>query len=130
MAKKASSPRAQPPPLGPYLRSLREAQGLTLREVEESGEVSNAYLSQLETGKIATPSPRILHRLASAYGVPYELLMEKAGYISRPAPSGSRDEPAIPGTRIPAAALRDLTPEEEEALLRFLEFLRFQRGRE
>ena len=129
MAKKTSSPRAQLQ-LGPYLRSLREARGLTLREVEEASGVSNAYLSQLETGKIAKPSPHILHKLASVYGVPYEVLMEKAGYISRPMRPGSEDEPVAPGSRIPAAALKDLTPEEEDAVLRYLDFLRFKRMKE
>jgi len=116
--------------LGPYLRSLRESQRLKLREVEEASGVSNAYLSQLETGKISRPSPHILHKLASAYNAPYEILMEKAGYITRPATPGGRDEPAIPGSRIPAAALRDLSPAEEEALLRYIEFLRFQREKD
>jgi len=92
-----------------------------LREVEEASGVSNAYLSQLETGKISKPSPHILHKLAAVYGVPYEVLMEKAGYISRSVPPGSENEPVIPGSRIPAAALRDLTPQEEEAVLRYLD---------
>ncbi len=125
MVKKEVSP--QTPQLGPYLRSLREARGLTLREVEEASGVSNAYLSQLETGKISKPSPHILHKLAAVYGVPYEILMEKAGYISRPATPESGDEPIRPGSRIPATALRDLTPEEEDALLSYLEYLRFKR---
>jgi transcriptional regulator with XRE-family HTH domain len=42
--------------------------------------VSNAYLSQLEHGKIKRPSPNVLHSLAEVYAVPYEALMEKAGY--------------------------------------------------
>jgi len=126
MAKKVFSPQVQPR-LGPYLRSLREARGLTLREVEEACGVSNAYLSQLETGKITKPSPHVLHKVASVYGAPYEVLMEKAGYISQSRPPESTDEPVIPGSRIPAAALQDLTPEEEDAVLRYLEFLRFKR---
>lgn len=114
--------------LGPYLRALREAQGLTLRGVEEASGVSNAYLSQLETGKISKPSPHILHKLAAVYSVPYEALMEKAGYISRtvPSPTG-KDEPVRAGSRIPASALRDLTPEEEDALLEYLNYLRYKR---
>lgn len=125
MARKAAPPSA-PHPLGPYLRSLREARGLTLREVEQASGVSNPYLSQLETAKISRPSPHILHKLASVYGVPYEFLMEKAGYIGPPSPPAEH-EPAVPGSRIPAAALRDLSPEEEEALLDYLAFLRYQR---
>ncbi len=44
---------------GSYPRCRREAQRLRLREVEDACGVSNAYLSQLETGKIIKPSPHI-----------------------------------------------------------------------
>ena len=45
--------------LGSLLADLRQAKGLSLREVEEATgrAVSNAYLSQLENGKIQKPSP-------------------------------------------------------------------------
>ena len=40
---------------------------MTLREVEEATnkEVSNGYLSQLESGRISKPSPHILYTLSS-----------------------------------------------------------------
>jgi transcriptional regulator with XRE-family HTH domain len=41
-------------------------------------------LSQLENGKIRKPSPNVLHGLANVYAVPYETLMEKAGYLLPP----------------------------------------------
>ena len=67
------------------------AKGLSLREVEEgTGKgVSNAYLSQLENGKIKKPSPSVLHSLAEVYVVPYEALMEQAGCLL---PSEKRTE--------------------------------------
>jgi transcriptional regulator with XRE-family HTH domain len=37
-------------------KSMRKSKGLTLRKVEEITGISNAYLSQLETGKIKQPS--------------------------------------------------------------------------
>src|SRR5258706_8523706 len=69
--------------LGRLLADLRMAKGLSLRRVEEvtRNRVSNAYLSQLEKGKIHKPSPNVLHSLAAVYAVPYETLMEKAGYL-------------------------------------------------
>lgn len=107
--------------LGTLLSDLRKAKRLSLREVEGATgrSVSNAYLSQLENGKIAKPSPNVLHDLADVYGVPYESLMEKAGYL-RPAesPRGLRRR------RLSAFAIDDLTPEEEEELLKYLAFLR------
>ena len=64
--------RGSPAKLGALLADLRTAKGLSLREVEEaSGKaVSNAYLSQLEHGKIRKPSPNVLHSLAEVYTVP------------------------------------------------------------
>jgi len=59
------SPRGQPVKvtLGQYLASIRNDRKMTLRQVEEASgkEVSNAYLSQLENGKILQPSPNILN---------------------------------------------------------------------
>src|SRR5882762_4724230 len=69
--------------LGVLLSDLRKAKGFSLREVEEAADkaVSNAYLSQLENGKIRKPSPNVLYSLAEVYAVPYDTLMERAGYL-------------------------------------------------
>jgi transcriptional regulator with XRE-family HTH domain len=80
--------------------------------------VSNAYLSQLENGKIKKPSPNVLHSLAEVYVVPYEALMERAGYLLPSADGGGRRK------RLAAFAIDDLTAEEEEELLKYLAFLR------
>jgi len=110
--------------LGAYLKTLREAKKLTLRDVEAQTEkeVSNAYLSQLENEKIVKPSPNILYSLAEIYGVSYEELMEKADYVVA---SNSRKDHEKHG-RIATFAVGDktLTKEEEEALLQYLSFLR------
>ena len=112
--------------LGVLLADLRRAKGFSLREVEQAtGRViSNAYLSQLENGKIKKPSPSVLHSLAEVYAVPYEALMEKAGYrVPHRAPGKSRRQ------RLSAFAIDDLTAEEEEELLKYLAFLRFRNPR-
>ena len=77
--------------LGAYLKSLRAGARMSLRAVEEATgkEVSNAYLSQLENGRIAKPSPHILHALSEVYDVSYQKLMERAGYISPSRKRGS-----------------------------------------
>ena len=113
----------QPNVIGVVLADLRKAKGLALREVQEAtgGAVSNAYLSQLERQKIKKPSPNVLRSLAEVYGVPYETLMEKAGYLL----------PDIEGQggrrrRLAVFAIDDLTAEEEEELLKYLAFLRFR----
>ena len=96
---------------------------MTLREVEEATnkEVSNGYLSQLESGKIGKPSPHVLYTLATVLSVDYETLMQRAGYI-------------LPGTqaradtdkhgRAATFAIDNLTTEEEAKLLEYLGFLR------
>ena len=113
----------QPSVIGVVLADLRKAKGLSLREVQEAtgGAVSNAYLSQLERQKIKKPSPNVLRSLAQVYGVPYETLMEKAGYLLP-------DEDGRIGRhrRLAVFAIDDLTAEEEEELLKCLAFLRFR----
>jgi transcriptional regulator with XRE-family HTH domain len=110
----------QPAELGTLLADLRMAKGLSLREVEEATDraVSNAYLSQLENGRIKKPSPNVLHALAKVYSVPYEALMEKAGYLLLSENGSGRRK------RLAAFAIDDLTAEEEEELLKYLAFLR------
>ena len=49
-------------------KALRKLQDKTLRQVEEATGVSNAYLSQLETGKIRNPSFTVVDKLLSFYG--------------------------------------------------------------
>jgi len=118
--------------LGPYLASIRLVRRLTLREVEEAtgGEVSNAYLSQLENNKISRPSPNVLHALAKVLSVPYETLMEKAGYLAPATPELDVLRSAPPGRKARQSVLEaeNLTPEEEEALLQYLAFLRSRKG--
>ena len=123
--KRAGRERSQavrrPNELGALLADLRKAKGFSLREVEEgtAKAISNAYLSQLENGRIRKPSPNVLHALAGVYAVPYETLMEKAGYLlpSQGKAGGRR-------RRLAAFAIDDLTAEEEAELLKYLAFLR------
>jgi HTH-type transcriptional regulator, competence development regulator len=131
VARRGSKPRerssgfvAKPQELGAVLADLRRAKGLSLREVEEATgkAVSNAYLSQLENGRIRKPSPNVLHSLSGVYAVPYEALMEKAGYLLPSQEAGGRRR------RLAAFAIDDLTAEEEEELLKYLAFLRTRRS--
>src|ERR1700694_4482013 len=97
--------------LGDELRRIRELHRLTLRAVENLTGISNAYLSQLETGKVEQPSPNYLYKLAEVYNVPYDLLMEKAGYIFRHQHDTSKKR-SLAGAAL--STIDDLTPEEEE----------------
>lgn len=66
---------------GAFLKQLRNTCGLSLKEVEKTAGVSNAYLSQLERGLRNPPHPDILKRLAPVYEVPVEELLVAAGYL-------------------------------------------------
>jgi transcriptional regulator with XRE-family HTH domain len=108
----------------------------TLRKVERLSGVSNAYLSQIEQGKIAQPSPHILQKLATCYGVAAPDLMLKAGYITESVITGSSLAPAAAnrsgGSKrgqvkrpvVLSSALGSVTPDEENELLKYLAFLR------
>ena len=114
-------------PLARYLSQVRDIKKLTLREVEEATgkQVSNAYLSQLEKGKIAKPSPNVLHALASVYNVAWDTLMEKAGYIVEVGGAEVLRSSKGPGkTTRNAIANEELSDEEEGKLLEYLAFLR------
>lgn len=102
--------------LGAFLAKARSASGKTLRAVETETGISNAYLSQLENGKIKSPAPQNLHKLAAAYSVSYELLMELAGF---PVPSNQG-----PSANSMAARVGPVSNEEEAALVEYLQFLR------
>jgi len=69
-----------PETLGSELRKARIAAGMTLRAVQSSTGISNAYLSQLETAKAENPSPAVLRKLADLYKVRYESFLTTAGY--------------------------------------------------
>lgn len=119
--RKHSASQERQSHLGGLLADLRAARGFTLRQVEEAtgNAVSNAYLSQLEKGKVQKPSPNVLHSLAAVYAVPYESLMEKVGYLPP-----TREGEGRPRTRLGAFALADLSAEEEAELLKYLAFIR------
>ena len=110
--------------LGSFLASARSTARKTLRDVERETGISNAYLSQLEHGKIKAPAVQNLHKLANAYSVPYELLMELAGF---PVPNNSESRATL--SRI-AARIGPVTEDEEAALVEYLQFIRSRkRGR-
>ena len=71
------------------LKYLRQEANLTLIQVEEATGISNAYLSQLENGKIKHPSAQSLYALAKLYSTNIEDLLIAAGMIKE-------DERVIP----------------------------------
>lgn len=67
---------------GEYLKQLRKEKSISQRELAEKSGVSNAEISRIETGGRQKISPDVLRAIAPILEVPYEELMDKAGYIS------------------------------------------------
>lgn len=107
--------------LGSFLKGARERKRLTLRAVEAATGISNAYLSQVESGKIRGPSPANLSKLAGAYEVSYGHLMNLAGH-----PLPGRLNSVVDPTGI-AAKLGPVSSDEEQELIAYLRFLRSKR---
>lgn len=71
----------KPEEFGNYLKELRLAKKLTMRQLDLYSSVSHSYISQMERGIRGIPSPDILKKLAKPLGIEYEELMTVAGYI-------------------------------------------------
>lgn len=77
---------------GEYLRTLREEQRLSLREVERLSGVSSSYLGLIERGQRPVPGAEILKKLAPVYDVPVRDLLNAAGYLKEEKVSLSEEE--------------------------------------
>ena len=66
----------QRPPIGQLLKTLRGTR--TLRQVEADTGITNAYLSNLESG-LKKPGIRTLTKLSRYYSVPIDHLIHVAG---------------------------------------------------
>ena len=103
--------------LGTVLRQSRDLRKLALRTVEEMTGISNAYLSQLENDKIKKPSADILHKLAISYKIDFNYLLHISGLVEK-----SSSENVSFGKFV--FAKDNLTKEEEEELIRYLQYIR------
>lgn len=103
--------------LGSVLRQSRDLRKLALRTVEEMTGISNAYLSQLENDKIKKPSADILHKLATTYRIDFNYLLHISGLVEK-----SSSENISFGKFV--FAKDNLTKEEEEELIRYLQYIR------
>lgn len=56
-------------PLGAKLRALREARGVSLKQMAAALGVSSAYLSALEHGRRGKPTGFLLHRIIAYFNV-------------------------------------------------------------
>lgn len=111
--------------IGSTLKEARKNVSLTLREVEDMSGISNAYLSQLENGKIKNPSVNILSKLSSIYRVPLKKLLVKANIIERE--NEKKLEANFSFAQRVAFKAEDLSEEERTEVLRYLEYIKTHR---
>src|SRR5690242_8506643 len=101
--------------IGLLLRQAREVRELSAGDTARAAGISAAYLSKLENDAVRRPSPHVLHGLSEALGIPYAELMRLSGYpIPGEVPGGTPDP-------VGAALFADLTDDEREELLAYLE---------
>lgn len=86
--------------------------GLTLKQVQEATGIPIAYLSQIENGKIKSPSANTMIKLSIAYGIDIQTLMQEGGFIAQKM------------LVTPALATLQLTEAEERQLIDYLLFIR------
>ena len=104
--------------LGQVMRAARQAKGLSLRALEKLVGVSNAHLNQVETGRILQPSMALLFAISEALDLDYTELLRLAGHVEARLPSTG----AVPGVSFRGS--EDLTPEEADEVMRFIELLK------
>lgn len=106
---------AQREALGGFIRAQRQLADLSLRQLADLTEVSNAYLSQVERG-LHQPSVRVLKAVSDALGISTETLFRHAGFdADRP------DDDAETGTSAATEAAiradRNLSDDQKRAMI-------------
>jgi transcriptional regulator with XRE-family HTH domain len=103
--------------VGDFIRMQRQLGHLSLRQLADLSDVSNAYLSQVERG-LYTPSAQVLKSIAQALDLSAEVLYSRAGLLD--------DEPRTEAGGVEEAIRLDegLSGEAKETLLRVYQSLR------
>ena len=122
--------------IGEYVSYIRETRGYTLQDVVElvktaiknqaldsQCSLSRGYLSNLETGKHAHPSPFKLKALAFIYKIPYESLLQKAGYWEKSIDKLKQDT----ALTLMLKEVDDMTDSEVTSVIDYIDFVKSRR---
>lgn len=73
-------------PFGERVRSLRDAKGVTLKQMATDLSISSAYLSALEHGKRGQPSPQLVRQICAYFGIIWDEAeaLERLAALSHP----------------------------------------------
>jgi HTH-type transcriptional regulator, competence development regulator len=114
----------KPGTLGWRLRRARRSR--SLNSVATPAEITPAYLQKLERNNVQKPSPNVLYALAEELDVPYEDLMESAGYV---VPGGDAAKVKRGNVLAYALSSENLTEDEAAKLLEYLDWYRHEKSR-
>lgn len=109
-------------PLGIELKEQRDKQGLSLRQLATMINRNRGYLSQIELGH-KTPGLRILEDIAGALEINRNVLLRHINLLKM-----DFTRPTIHKER--RDALAGLTPREVEAVLNYIDYLKYKRETE
>jgi transcriptional regulator with XRE-family HTH domain len=96
--------------LGAYIRAQRRLADLSLRQLAELSDVSNAYLSQVERG-LHQPSLKVVQSIAHALNLSSEVLLAEGGLLEKHSKAGPTD------TEAAISADPELSEKDKQALL-------------
>lgn len=140
MTRKRKKPVLEPPAsfasIGDYVSYIRETRGYTLKDVVDfvknavknhelrsECSLSRGYLSNLETGKHPHPSPFKLEALAFVYKIPYESLLQKAGYWEKTINKLKEDTTLT----LMLKEVDDMTDTEVKSVIDYIDFVKSRR---
>ncbi|MEX2194345.1 MAG: helix-turn-helix domain-containing protein [Thermoleophilaceae bacterium] len=111
---------------GKRLQKVRAKNGDSLRSIQRRSGLNSGYLSQLENGKIAHPSPTVLQKVAVGYGLRFEDLLEWTGYVAGGAESAKSPNRAVALSTV--SGLGEPSDEELQTLKAIVELLHSKRS--
>lgn len=108
--------------LGQYLRTVREQNKLSTRDVEKGTGITTSQLSRIECNITRTPSPVALKKLALYYNIKLIELYQKAGYLD-PEDAAAYNESCFKG-------IEKLNQEDKKQIQNQIDYLIFQHEKE
>lgn len=82
----------RPPPIGGFVREVREARHLSQAELARRCNLSRAYINALESGNVKEPSAKTLSLLARALEIDIMEILEATGTVRINERQGIADE--------------------------------------
>ena len=113
-------------PFGVKVRSLREAQDVTLKKMAEDLQISSAYLSALEHGHRGQPSWSLVEQICSYFNIIWDDAEEMHRLASLSHPKATIDTSGLSPTATEYANLlaREIRNLSEPRLQEMLEYLK------